>query len=106
MRDLREFCLLFPDLPPALPQGMSEFFLRVTLPDPAAPCASTVTLTFEPASPGATMLNLILDNEAVYVLSSLKVDTEAIWSMLGMLRDLKNKVFEASLTEETKKLFR
>lgn len=106
LRDLREFCLLFPDLPQALPQGMSAFFLRVTLPDPEAPCASTVTLTFEPALPGATVLNLILDNEAAYVLGSLNVDTEVIWSRLAVLRDLKNKVFDATLTEEAKKLFR
>jgi uncharacterized protein (TIGR04255 family) len=38
LRDLREYCPLFPDLPPALPQGMSEFFLRVALPIADAPC--------------------------------------------------------------------
>jgi uncharacterized protein (TIGR04255 family) len=106
VRDLRDYCLLFPDLPPALPQGMSEFFLRVTLPAADAPCAANVTLTFEPPAPCATALNLILDNEASYVFGSLSVDTEAIWSKLTQLRDLKNKVFDASLTEETRKLFR
>jgi len=43
--DLREYCVLFPDLPPALPQGISEFFLRVALPVADVPCASIVTLT-------------------------------------------------------------
>lgn len=104
--DLRDYCLLFPDLPAALPQGMSEFFLRVTLPVPDAPSASSVTLTFDPPAPDAAVLNLILDNEAACVLGSLNVDTEAIWSKLAALRELKNKVFDASLTEETKKLFR
>ncbi|MBI4658309.1 MAG: TIGR04255 family protein [Verrucomicrobia bacterium] len=37
LHDLREYCLLFPDLPPALPQGMSELFLRVALPVADAP---------------------------------------------------------------------
>ena len=106
LRDLRDYCLLFPDLPPALPQGISEFFLRVTLPVPDAPCLSTVTLTFEPAIPGATMLNLILDNEAAFFCGVRNVDTEAIWSKLAQLRDLKNKVFDASLTEKAKELFR
>ncbi len=106
LRDLRDYCLLFPDLPPALPQGMSEFFLRVTLPVPDTPCLSTVTLTFEPAMPGATMLNLILDNEAAYFFGSLNVDTEAIWLRLAQLRDLKNNVFDAILTEKAKELFR
>ena len=104
--DLREYCLLFPDLPPALPQGMSEFFLRVALPVADAPCASIVTLTFELPMPGTAVLNLILDNEAAYVFGSLNVDTEAIWSKLAELRDLKNKVFDASFTEKAKKLFR
>jgi uncharacterized protein (TIGR04255 family) len=106
LRDLREYCPLFPDLPPALPQGMSEFFLRVALPVADAPCVSIVTLTFEPPTPGATVLNLIFDNEAAYGFNSLNVDTEAIWSKLAELRDLKNKVFDASLTEKAKELFR
>lgn len=106
VRDLRDYCLLFPDLPAALPQGMSEFFLRVTIPVPDAPCVSSVTLTFDPPAPGTAVLNLIFDNEAAYALGSLNIDTEAIWSKLAALRDLKNKVFDASLTEATKKLFR
>lgn len=106
LRDLREYCPLFPDLPPSLPQGMSEFFLRVALPVADAPCVSIVTLTFEPPTPGATVLNLIFDNEAAYGFGSLNVDTEAIWSKLAELRDLKNKVFDASLTEKAKELFR
>lgn len=106
LRDLREYCSLFPDLPPALPQGMSEFFLRVAMPIADAPCVSIVTLTFEPPMPGATTLNLIFDNEAAYGFNSLTVDTETIWSKLAELRDLKNKVFDASLTEKAKELFR
>jgi len=85
---------------------MSEFFLRVALPVADAPCVSIVTLTFEPPTPGATVLNLIFDNEAAYGFNSLNVDTEAIWSKLAELRDLKNKVFDASLTEKAKELFR
>ena len=105
VRDLRDFCLLFPEIPPALPQGMSDFFLRFTLPVPDSPSASIVTLTFEPPAPGATVLNMVLDNEAVHTFGSLDVNTENIWSKLAELRDLKNKVFAASLTENTKKLF-
>jgi hypothetical protein len=67
---------------------------------------SIVTLTFEPPTPGATTLNLIFDNEAAYGFNALTVDTEAIWSKLAELRDLKNKVFDASLTEKAKELFR
>ena len=104
--DLREYCPLFPDLPPSLPQGMSEFFLRVALPVADAPCVSIVTLTFEPPTPGATALNLIFDNEAAYGFGSLNVDTEVIWSKLAELRDLKNKVFDASFTDKAKLLFR
>jgi uncharacterized protein (TIGR04255 family) len=106
LRDLRDYCLLLPDLPPALPQGISDFFLRFSLPVPDAPSASIVTLTFEPPVPGATLLNLIFDNEAAYVFGSLNVDTELVWSKLAVLRDLKNKVFDASLTEKAKNLFR
>jgi len=106
LQDLRDYCLLLPDLPPALPQSISDFFLRFALPVPDAPSASIISLTFEPPLPGATVLNLIFDNEAAYVFGSLNVDTELIWSKLAALRDLKNKVFDASLTEKAKELFR
>ena len=45
-------------------------------------------------------------NWDTYVFGSLDVDTEAIWLKLAALRDLKNKVFDASLTEKVKELFR
>jgi uncharacterized protein (TIGR04255 family) len=104
--DLREYCLLFPDIPPGLPGGVSDFFLRFTLPVPDTPTASVVTLTFEPPAQGATVLNMILDNEAIHVFGSLNVDTQVIWSKMAALRELKNKVFDDSLTEKAKNLFR
>ena len=87
------------------PPIQSDFFLRFTLPVPDSPSASIVTPTFEPPAPGATVLNMVLDNEAVHTFGSLDVSTENIWSKLAGLRDLKNKVFAASLTENTKQLF-
>jgi len=46
------------------------------------------------------------ENEAAHVFGSLSLDTEAIWAKLGTLHDLKNKLFDASLTEKAKQLFR
>lgn len=106
VRDLRDFCLLFPDIPTPLPQGLSEFFLRLTLPAPEGRSASIVTLTLEPPAPGATVINLVLDIEAVHVCASLNLDAENVWLKLAELRDLKNQVFGASLTESAKTLFR
>ena len=105
-RDFREFCLLFPDLPPKIPQALTEFFLRFAVPVESVPAAAaSVTLTFEPPQQAAT-LPLILDIDAFQSFEMLSPDTEEIWKRLAVLRGLKNDIFDASLTDKTKAMFR
>ena len=55
-RDFQEFCLLFPELPPKIPQALTEFFLRFAVPVESVPAAAaSVTLTFEPPQQAATL---------------------------------------------------
>lgn len=104
--DTSEWCLLFPDLPRKIPQKIADFFLRFTVPLENAPAAgASVTLTFEPPQKSAT-LALILDIDAFQAFEMLPPDTEEIWKRLAMLRGLKNDIFDASLTDKTKAMFR
>lgn len=106
LRDFREYCLLFPDFPSEIPKALGEFFLRFAVPVESVPDGSAVvTLTFEPLHQGAT-LPLVLDIDAFQSFEMLSPDTEEIWERLAGLRGLKNDIFNASLTEKTKAMFR
>ena len=103
--DFRDYCLLFPDIPSGMPQGVSDFFLRFATPVPDILSCAMITMTFEPPAAGITSLSMIFDIEAIHLFDSLNVDVEVIWRKLAELRDLKNKVFDSGLTEKAKRLF-
>ena len=109
LKDLREYCLLFPDLPQSMPTMLSEFFQRFVLPfDSASPVSgSSVTLTFMPPSlnaPGA-LLPVLLDIDVFRTWQLLSPDSSEAWEVLEAMRSLKNQIFEASLTAKAKELF-
>lgn len=107
IRDFREYCPLFPDLPPGVPQSLSEFFMRFVAPVPDIPnVMSIVTTTFELPVPGGAKLPLILDIEVFESFELLAPDTEPMWQKLDRLRMVKNDIFFASVTEAAKALFR
>jgi uncharacterized protein (TIGR04255 family) len=105
--DFRDFCPLFPDLPPGVPQSLNEFFMRFSAPVPGtANTMSVITTTFEIPTPGETKLPLILDIEVFENFDLFAPDTDLIWQKLDRLRAAKNDIFFASVTEAAKDLFR
>jgi uncharacterized protein (TIGR04255 family) len=106
IRDLRDYCLLFPDLPAQLPQSLSEFFMRFVIPDSESATTGIITLTFEPPKADESILGLILDIDVFQEFAVLSPDEERIWDTLETLRDYKNRIFMSSTTETAKQLFR
>ena len=104
--DPKQFCLLFPDLPPEMPQAITEFFQRCVVRDSESGSLGVVTLTFEPYQQASTVLALILDIDVFYQFDATPPDTTQLWQKLDMLHDLKNRIFFSSLTENAKRLFR
>jgi uncharacterized protein (TIGR04255 family) len=102
--DLREICLLFPDIPQTIPQGLAEFFQRFVAPKDNG-LISAVSLALDYLRPEARPA-IILDIDVFCMIGNATIQSEAMWSRFEEMRVLKNEIFSASLTEKAKALFR
>ena len=103
----RDYFPLFPEFPEAIPQKLSEFFMRFAAPVPTEPGIQViVTLTFQPPPPEKPVLPVILDIDAAFVDAAVLADAELLFEKADALRKIKNSVFEASITDKCRALFR
>lgn len=106
IKDFRDYCLLFPEIPPEMPQYLAELFLRFVVPDTESRSNGIVTVTFEPPNAEANVLGLILDIDVFQQFTVLSPDDGTLWTTFEILRDYKNRIFMSSTTETAKTLFR
>lgn len=95
--DLGEYFKTYPELSPLLPQMLSGYFMNLQLPltDDGAQLHLIQTIV-ETDSPG---LSLILDLDVFYQLDVEGMSLDSIKATFDRLRDAKNGVFEACLTD-------
>ncbi len=99
-----------PRVPAEFPQGVSGFLQRVIVPDDVGCCTSVVTQALEAqppvedgASPGAITVLLDID---VFRPTTVDPDRDHdAWAGLDELRDQKNRIFFAYLTEKAVEMF-
>ena len=103
MKDFREYVLTVPEVAPNLPQGLSEFFMRLVIPDPGIGCMGIIIETMEP--PTERILPLILDID-VYREALLEPASAEMWELFEQLREFKNRIFFGSITDKAKELFK
>jgi uncharacterized protein (TIGR04255 family) len=101
--DLREFCLLFPDIPQPIPQGLAEFFQRFIAPKDNG-LISAVSLALDYSNPNLRPA-IILDIDVFFMVSNAGLESESMWAGFEEMRVLKNEIFSASLTQKAKALF-
>lgn len=104
MGDFKEYVLTTAEIAPGLPQGMSEFFMRLVVPKQELEATAIITQAMEPVQEGAR-LPLIFDID-VFRLGSFAVATDEIWTMFESLRNLKNEIFFKSITPKAEELFK
>lgn len=105
--DFREYVKTGPDIAPGLPQGLSNFFMRLEIPDPARGLTAIVTETMQPllGPEGHQRVPLILDIDIVFG-QRLSPSGPEVWETLERMRQYKNEVFFSSMTERARELFR
>lgn len=103
--DFREFVKTAPDIADGMPQGLSGFFLRLEIPDSKRGLMAIVTETVEPLVDEGTRLPLLFDVD-VFRVATFEPGSAAIWEMFEQMRDYKNEIFFASVTERAKEMFR
>jgi uncharacterized protein (TIGR04255 family) len=105
--DFREYVKTAPDVATGLPQGISNFFMRLEIPDPTRGLTALVTETMQPVlgpEGHQRVVPLIFDIDIVsghrFVPSG-----PAVWDVLELMRQYKNEVFFSSMTERARELF-
>ena len=102
--DLQRYVLTAPEIARGLPQEMLHFFMRVILADSSGALAIVTETVAEPAASAST-IPLIFDIDAFREIE-FQADDPEIWSALGVLRQVKNRIFFRSLTPEALEAFR
>ena len=101
--DFSRYLRTAPQLSTELPQGLSGYFmqLQVPLPDTGTACVINETI-IEPSKPNTVAVVLDID---VFRATEVPQDEAQLWEQLEQLRHEKNRVFEACITDEARKLF-
>ncbi|KJJ83529.1 hypothetical protein OMAG_002616 [Candidatus Omnitrophus magneticus] len=103
--DFKEYILTAPEVATGIPQGLAGFFVRLAIPNEDIGATAIVIETIEAIKPDTNKLPLIFDLD-VFKSASMPPDTDKIWAILNQLREYKNQIFDKSLTEKTKELFK
>jgi uncharacterized protein (TIGR04255 family) len=93
----------FADVPDEAPQWLSSFFQQFQLVDTSSDSRVNLTLALDPIRSGQPA-PVILDVDA-FAIKNLDPRDETLWAILENLRDLKNRCFFGSLTDQAVKLY-
>jgi len=103
--DFREYIKTAPDIAPGLPQGLNALFMRLEIADMKRGLMAIVTETFQPPVDDGKRLPFIFDIDIVCG-ATFEPSSPAIWEKLEQMREYKNEIFFASMTEQAKAMFR
>ncbi len=101
--DFKRYLRTAPEIAPDLPQGLSNFFMQVQIPqvDMEALLVINMTMAHPPAE---GLASVILDLD-LFRQSNLPNDEEALWQYFEQLRARKNTAFEACITDAMRERF-
>lgn len=100
--DLKEYLRTSPEISPELPQLLEGFFMRVQISQEEIRSMLVLNETIV-QSPRPNTVSVLLDID-LFRTVDLPQEEAGIWRIIEDLRLQKNKVFEACITDETRKL--
>jgi len=92
-----------PRIPPELPQTFNNFLHRILIPFTPERANAIVTQALE--APLESGVPIVLDIDAFFS-CTLAPDSPEIWTQLDRLREIKNRIFFASVTEKALEAYR
>ncbi len=101
--DFDDYFLTIPKIGQQLPQTLSHFLMQLQLPQADLDALAIVTQTLAP-SLDANTVSVILDIDIFA--QGQEMPDERAWSLVEDLRVRKNDLFEGSITDRTRELFR
>lgn len=99
-----DYLRTFPQLSPVLPQGLSGYFMQLKIPLAEIKCEGIINQALiEPVKPGVVSVVIDID---IFRTTGLPANEEQLWDLLEQLRNAKNTVFEACITDKSRRLFK
>jgi uncharacterized protein (TIGR04255 family) len=102
--EFEDYFEMYPHAPDGIPQDINAFFMQVQIPN--LPSDLVAVINFASAGqrvPGKAGVNLDID---VFSLAEMSCESEAVFKLLDVIRERKNHLFEACITDRTRELFR
>ena len=104
LNDLKDYLRTTPEISPNMSQTLSGYFMQLQLPQPDIGAMLCLNQTLIPP-PGPNLVSVILDFD-LFCQENVPGSEQDIWKQFEVLRNRKNEVFEACLTNKTRKLIR
>lgn len=104
LRDFSDYLTAAPIVPTDLPQGVSSFLTRLVIHEPEIDASAIITQAMEQIV-NPKILPIILDID-VFRQKSEGISEEEAWNTFEQLRHFKNKIFDKSITQKAKELFK
>ncbi len=103
LMDLKEYLSTIPEVSPHLPQkALQSFFMQLQIPQQDLDCMLVINEAIAPPT-NPEIVTVILDLD-LFRHQLWESNDEDIWRFLERLRMRKNEVFEASITDRTRRL--
>jgi uncharacterized protein (TIGR04255 family) len=102
-RSINDFLEAPPMLPPPIPSVMKDFLTRVHVADEPRGSAAVIVQALEPQF-DPNVMSLLLDIDAYHELSTDPTESE-LRALFQQLRELKNEIFYASITERSAEMY-
>ncbi len=103
-KNFKEYILTIPEIACDLPQGLSNFFMQLNIPNIKINATAVINETMKEITKD-NKLPFIFDIDVFQIKDYVNND-ENIWKEFRKLHNFKNKIFFNSLTEKAKELFK
>jgi uncharacterized protein (TIGR04255 family) len=102
--ETKDYLRTQPEIAADLPQALAGYFMHLQIPMDDIRCMLLVNQTIG-ESPKAGCVGLILDID-LFRADDIPKDEGGIWQLFETLRDRKNEIFEACITDRARELFK
>lgn len=103
IRRLSQYLTAPPAIPDNVPNSVSSFLTRVVIDDQETGLTANITQALEKNTDPQNIM-IILDID-VYKQEDFEIGEERVWPIFNELRNMKNRIFFGSITEETIRIF-
>jgi len=101
--DLKHYLRTVPEVSSDLPQNLAAYFMQLRIPQEDIKSSLLLNQAIiDPARPGVA--SIVLDND-IFRVDDIPTNELGVWDFFEVLRQRKNDVFEASITDQARELF-